>query len=282
MSVVVVTDSSCDLAPSQARALGIEVLPLWMVYPNERLRDGVELSRAQFYARLTSEKDLPHSEPIDEATFAQTFARHAAAGDEVVVTVVSSGLSKTYEHAKAAAAAHAGRVHVIDSQSFSGGILLQAMAAAEIAKAGASGAEIAAAIERAKSAQHGYLIMPDLTYLGRSGRLNKAIVALGTVLKVTPILQMKGGVVETAAQTRSYDKAQELLIDITARNTPNPSITRFAIGHTNAPDLCDHIATALKTKLGIPPKSLTTYEGGPAVALHGGPGAIGVFSIAGI
>lgn len=282
MSVAIVTDSSSDISPAEARTAGIDVLPLWMVYPSERLRDGVDLSRAEFYARLAAEKDLPHSEPIDQETFAKTFARHAEAGDEVVATVVSSGLSKTYENAKAAAAAHGSRVQVIDSQTFSGGIWLQAMAASEMAKAGASAVEVAGAIEAAKSGQHGFLIMPDLTYLGRSGRLNKAIVALGTVLKVVPILQMKNGTVETAAQTRSYDKAQELLIDIASRNAHEPNKVRFAIGHTHAPALAERVAEQLKAKLGLPPKSLSIYEGGPAVALHGGPGAIGVFSIAGL
>jgi DegV family protein with EDD domain len=282
MGVIVVTDSSSDVSAAVARQHGIDVLPLWIVYGSERLRDGVDITRAAFYSRLATSKDLPQTEPIDEAAFAEAFAKHTGAGNEVVVTVVSSGLSKTYANAVAAAGKFGDKVRVVDSLNFSGGILLQVLAAVEMAKGGARAKDIAEALERGKATQHGYLVMPDLTYLGRTGRLNKAVVALGTIMKVNPVLQLKNGLVETAAQTRTYEKAQDLLIEIATRNVGDVAKTRFAVGHTNAPELGERVAAALKSKLGFPPKSFTIYEGGPTVALHGGPGAIGVFSIANV
>lgn len=110
--------------------------------------------------------------------------------------------------------------------------------------------------------------MPDLTYLGRSGRLT--------------ILQVKEGAVETAGQTRTYEKAQELIVDIVTRNVADVTKTRFVVGHTHAPELADRISGALRTKLNFPPKSFTIYEVGPTVAVNAGPGAIAIFSIAGV
>lgn len=280
MSIVVITDSAADMSSAQAREYGVEVVPLWVVFGEERLRDGVDISRATFYERLAASKELPRSEPLDEAGFSTVFTKHVGAGNECIVPIVSSKLSKTYEHAAAAAAKFGDRVHVIDSQTLSGGLFLQAMVAAEMARAGASAKDIVAALERGKSAQHGHQVMPDLTYLGRSGRLNKAIVALGTVLKVNPILQVRDGVVETAGQTRTYEKAKELIVEIATRGIADVTRTRFAVGHVHAPELAEHIATVLKAKLDIPPKAFIVYEVGPTVAVNVGPGAIAIFSLA--
>jgi DegV family protein with EDD domain len=282
MAVAVITDSAADVSAGQAREFGIEVVPLWVIFGQERLRDGVDITRETFYRRLAETKELPRSEPLDAAGFEAVFRKHVDAGKECVVPLVSSKLSKTYENAKAAAAGFAGKVHVVDTQTLAGGQLLQAQVAGEMARAGSSASDIVAALERGRSTQHGYVIMPDLTYLGRSGRLNKAIVALGTVLKVNPILQVRDGAIETAGQTRTYEKAQELIVDITTRNVTDVAKTRFAVGHVHAPDLADHIASTLRTKLSYPPKSFVIYEVGPTVASNVGFGAISIFSITGV
>jgi DegV family protein with EDD domain len=282
MGIAIVTDSAADMSPAQAREYGVEIVPLWVIFGDERLRDGVDISRSTFYERFAAAKDLPRSEPLDEAGFAAIFAKHAQAGDEVVAPLVSAKLSKTYENARAAAAKFGDKVRVVDSESLSGGLFLQALVASEMARAGASAKDIVAALERAKATQHGYQVMPDMTYLGRSGRLNKAIVALGTILKVNPILQVKGGIVETAGQTRTYEKAKDLIIDIVARNVQDVTHTRIALGHTHAPALAEEMATALRTKLNFPAKTFIIYEVGPTVAVNVGTGAIAIFSLAGV
>jgi DegV family protein with EDD domain len=282
MGVAVVTDSAADMSAAQARECGVEVVPLWVIFGSERLRDGVDISRDAFYRRFAESKDLPRSEPLDAAGFEAVFRRHVEAGRDVVAPIVGSKLSKTYENAAAAAATFGDAVRVVDSNTLSGGQFLLAQVAGEMAKAGADAPSIADALERGKSTQHGYQIMPDLTQLGRSGRLNKAIVALGTVLKVNPILQVRDGVVETAGQTRTYEKAQELIVEIAARNIPDVTKTRIAVGHTKAPELAEKIAGALRAKLVYPARSFVIYEVGPTVAVNVGTGAIAVFYLTGV
>jgi DegV family protein with EDD domain len=279
MAVTVITDSAADVSAAHARDFGVEVVPLWVIFGEERLRDGVDITRATFYQRLASEKNLPRSEPLDAAGFEAVFAKHVDAGNECVATIVSSKLSKTFENAKTGAAKFGDKVRVVDSETLSGGQLLQAQFAGEMAKSGASAKDIAGALERGKAAQHGYQIMPDLTFLGRSGRLNKAVVALGTVLKVNPILQIKDGNVETAGQTRTFDKAKELIVDVAARHAGQINRTRFAVGHVNAPELADEISAALRTKINYEPKSFCIYEVGPTVAVNVGPSGIAIFSL---
>lgn len=279
MSVAIITDSSSDLSPAQAREFGVEVVPLWIIFGNERLRDGVDIQRSVFYSRLAGVKDLPHTEPTSEEEFAAIFARYVTAGTDVVAPLISSKLSETYRNAAAAATRFPGRVHVVDSQTFSGGLILQALAASEMAKRGLSGAEIASALKDARARQSGYFIMPDLSYLGRTGRLNKAIVALGTMLKVCPVLRLNNGLIESTAQTRTFEKAQELLVEIATRAIGEVESMRFAVGHANTPDAGAVLERALRTKLGASPKTMLTFEAGPAVAVHGGPGSLAIFSL---
>jgi DegV family protein with EDD domain len=283
MAVAVITDSAADMSAAQAREFGVEVVPLWVIFGSERLRDGVDITRDVFYRRLADAKDLPRSEPLDAAGFEAVFRPHVEAGRDCVVPIVSSKLSKTYENAKAAAAKFGDKVNVVDTETLSGGQFLHAQVAGEMARAGAGAKEIVAALERGKEMQHGYQIMPDLTYLVRSGRLNKAIGALGTVLKINPILQTKGGIVETAGQARTFDKAKELIVDIATRHVRDDvTKTRFAVGHVHAPALAEEISQALRAKLPYPPKSFVIHEVGPTVAVNVGPGAIGIFTITGV
>jgi DegV family protein with EDD domain len=282
VKTVILTDSAADMSPAQARQYGVEIVPLWILFGDERLRDGIDISRATFYERFAQVKDLPRSEPLDEAGFAAAFAKHVEAGDQVVAPLVSSKLSKTYENAKAAAARFGDSVRVVDSETLSGGLFLQALAAAEMVGAGAAATDVVEALERAKTVQHGFQIMPDMTYLGRSGRLNKAIVAFGTMLKVNPILQVKNGAVEAAGQTLTYDKAKDLIVDIVGRNVKDVGATRFAVGHTNAPELAETMAAKLRAKLGGTPKTFLTYDVGPTVAVNVGTGAIAIFLLANV
>ena len=279
MGVVVVTDSSSDLSGASVREYGIDVVPLWIVFGEERLRDGVDIQRSTFYSRLASAKDLPHTAPIQEAEFAAVFARHVGAGNDVVAPVISEKLSETYKHAVAAAQKFPGRVYVVDSQTFSGGLYLHALAASELVKSGKGAAEIAGILEAARATQHGYFITPDMSYLGRTGRVNKAVVALGTMLKVNPVLRIRNGIVDSAAQTRTFEKAQELLVDIATRELHDVANVRFMVGHANSPAAGEHVLSALRTKLGTEPRSLMLFEAGPTVAVHGGPGSLGIFSL---
>jgi DegV family protein with EDD domain len=282
MGVTILTDSTCDMSSSQAREHGVDVVPIWILFGSERLRDGIDITRTSFYERLATAKDLPRTEPPDTAAFEAAFAAAVDAGNEVVAPVVSMALSDTFKNAAAAAAKFGSKVRVWDSKTVSGGLYLQAMVAGEMAKAGASTGDIIAVLEHGRGVQHGYVISPDLTYLGRSGRVSKAIVALGTVMKVSPVLEIKNGAVESAAQARSWEKAQELLVDMAVRNTPDVTTTRFVVGHTRAPELAESIGVLLKTKLDFPPKSFHVIEGGPTIAVNGGPGSAAVFFTAGM
>lgn len=276
-NVAIVTDSTADLSPGLAASLGIDVVPIRIRFDGREYRDGVDLQRADFYAKLRAAAELPQTSPPPAQAFGQVFERHLRAGREVVCVVVSSKLSQTYANAVEAAAAAGGTVHVVDGKSASSGTGLLATGAARLAQQGAAPDAIAQAVARWIGTQRGYTACPDLTNLGRSGRLNKAQVLLGTLMNVVPIIRIdKDGTLVGEATVRSFEKAKEMIVDIALRNLDDHATARIAVTHANDPALGAHVLEELRAKLRTPPRELSLHEAGPTIAANVGAGAVAI------
>ena len=280
MGAVVFADSSCDLNPGQAAAAGVSLVPVLVRIGDRDYRDGVDLTVADFYARLGASGDLPSSLPPSKETFETAFRSGIAGGNDVLCITVSSKISKIHENASAAAAAVGSRVQVFDSYTLSGGLALLATGAARLAKTGVDVPTIVAALTKWRATQHGYAAYPDLRFLAKSGRINKAQMALGLMMNMFPITRVSSsGEMESETTVRSWDQAKDILPSIASRRIERPASTRVAITHTHAPELAQFVADGLKKRLTAPLKELSIYEAGPTVGANVGPGAAGLFFI---
>jgi len=136
--VVVVTDSTADLDPAIARELAIDVVPLFVNFGERRFRDGIDLTRADFYRMLASEPELPTTSQPTSAMFEEVFGPHVAAGRAIVGVFISSKLSGTMNAARGAAEQFPqARIELFDSLTATAGLGLLATGAAELARAGA-------------------------------------------------------------------------------------------------------------------------------------------------
>lgn len=284
MSVTVIVDSTCDLTPEVAKQYGLEIMPINIAFGNETFQDGVNLTRASFFTKFKASRDLPVSSPPSVDQIADIFKKHLAAGREVLCLTISAALSETHKNAAAAlASVGSDKVVLVDSKTLSGGVGLLGIVAGGLAQSGKSASQIKSAIETLRDNQRGFFTLPDLASLARSGRIGKAQVMLGTMMKIIPILRVNNatGVVEGEAQTRTFEKAKELVVEIAMRYIPKPADTRVVIAHVNDPALGASIEAHLRSKLSAPPKFLLVTEAGPAVAVHAGEGAIAIFSAEG-
>lgn len=279
MSVVIVTDSSSDINAERARQLGIDVVPIWLLIGDRRLRDGVDIDNAAFFASMASVEELPRTEPPSTQDFADVFGRQVDAGNQVVAIVLAASLSKTFENAQRASAGFPDAVTVVDSKCGSGMLAQLVERAVELVAQGRTAAEIAADVQRCRAAGHGFFAMPDVRFLGRSGRLPKPIVALGSLLNVSLVLRMgEDGAVGLAAQSRSFEKSQELMIDAILRNVAGIPNVRLGIAHVNDPVAAANLVRRVRERapeLGEP----IVHEIGPTIAVHLGSGAVGVSAI---
>jgi len=274
-NVAIVTDSASDLPLPIAEAMGIRVVPLLVRFGTHEYRSGVDLSTADFWARMLSpDAPFPTTAAAAPGAFAETFSDAFAAGAESVVCVtVGSRLSGTFASAEIGAQQHPGReIHVVDSTSASMGTGHLAMLAAELAVAGRTGAAIAATIRERAADLDLYVALDTLEYLRKGGRLSAARAAIGTMLSVKPIITVVDGLVETADRVRTRARARERVIELlTAR-----PVERIAILQTVTDDIeafRDTVVAALPG--GVDPAFVSIHTVGPSVGPHLGPGAVG-------
>lgn len=280
MPLTIVTDSTSDISPERARSLGITVVPLFVVFGNRSYRDYIDLSRSQFYEMLATEKDLPTTSQPSAQMFEEAFRPLVEAGDEILCITISSFLSGTINAARAAAQTFPNAaIDIYDSQSAAGGLGMMAMRAADLAAQGASRERILSALNYERGSQRLYACIPDLSHLQRTGRIGKAQQVLGTLMKIIPVLALKDGQVAAEAQVRTFNRAQETMLDLAMKAVTDVEKARFLVMHTNAPQLAENALGKLRDRLGsAQPRLLEILEAGPVIATHAGAGAVGVFA----
>jgi DegV family protein with EDD domain len=277
-AVAVITDSTSEVDPAMQERYGIGVVPLFVNFGERRYRDTVDLTHDAFYDKLRDEVALPTTSQPTAAMFEDAFRPHVEAGRTVVCLTIMSLLSGTVNAATAAARQFpAGAVRVVDSGTVSGGLALQAMHAAELARAGGGAEDILAALARDRAGEHGYATLPDLTHAVRTGRLSRAQAFIGSLVKIVPVLRIDGGRVEEEARVRTFARAQETMIAAAARDANAADGARVCVIHTRAHALASDLAQRLRAKIITDLHSFEVFEAGPVIGTHAGPGAVGIF-----
>lgn len=278
MAIVVVTDSTSDIEPQRAAALGITIVPLFVVFGDRSYRDYLDLSRREFFAKLSSEKALPTTSQPSAQMFEQAFRPLVQAGNEILCLTISSHLSGTINAAKTAAAQFPdAKIVVYDSETAAGGLGIMAMRAQELTAQGCGWEDLLAELDRQRAVQRIYCCISDLSHLQRTGRIGKAQQVLGTLMKIVPVIVLKDGQVSAEAQVRTFSRAQSTMVDLALAAVTDVSKARFLIMHTDAPPLAEGVMEQLRARLdGAQPQLLDILEAGPVIATHAGPGAVGI------
>jgi DegV family protein with EDD domain len=276
--VAVVTDSTSDLDPAACARYGIAVVPLYVNFGTQSYRDGVDLSRDAFYAKLVAEEELPTTTQPSPAMFEAVFRPFIDDGATVICLTIMAGLSGTMNAAAAAARAFpAGTVRVVDSETVSGGLALQAMRAAELARTGLGADAILDVLRADRARQRGYATIPDLSYAVRTGRISRAQAFVGSLVKIVPVLRIDGGRIGQEARVRTFVRAQEAMIAAATQAIGDPLGARVCIMHTRAPELAASVERRLRAGIATALRAIQIVEAGPVIATHAGPGGVGIF-----
>lgn len=275
----IVTDSTCEAPPEVLHHPAVTVVPLSVVFGQEALRDGIEITREQFWARLPASNPLPTTSQAVPSDFLGYFEDFTAAGDEVITIVLSAKLSGTYSSAIIAYESKPGwPIDVIDSTSISIGLGLMVQEAVAMVDAGATRAEIVARLLAMRAHVHIVFILETLEYLQRGGRIGKAQAFVGTLLKFKPLLGIVDGEVVPLARVRSRTKALESAQEILLKNVPDRGAkVRLALTHAVAPE--ETWALAAKMSKAFDSQNFFVAELGPVIGVHVGPGTIGIVAV---
>ena len=189
MSLRIVTDSTCDLPPDVIDELDISVVPLFINIGDKGFLDGIEISRTEFYSKLAGYLSHPTTGTPGIDTFINTFDRLTADGADQILSIhISESLSATVNVAQTAAKDFQKiPVTVLDSGQLSIGTGFQVELAAKMAKMGRSLEEIIQALKDLRSRTFVTAGLDTLEFLRRSGRMNRFMTGIGSLLQLKPI-----------------------------------------------------------------------------------------------
>ncbi len=271
MAIKIVTDSIADLPLEVAKELGITVIPMVVDFDGEVYRDGVDLTLEQFYDKLKTSKVLPHTSVPPPGIFSETYDKLAESNDKIIVITVSSKLSGTYQVARQAVQSmkHKIPVEVIDSgwATMCEGFIV--MAAAKVANSGGSVNEIKDVIKNTAALVDFHATFDTLEYLRRGGRIGRAQAFVGSMLRVNPIITLKGGIVEPVERVRSRAKAIDQLFHFAQSYT---KIEEMAVEDTSSPNDAKELVDRLSSV--YPKERIYRSRMTPAIGVHTGPGLL--------
>lgn len=270
----IVTDSAGDLTPEIIDRWNINVIPCYVNYGGQSFADdGVELDRAAYYKALPEMGEFPTTAAPPPA-LAEEILQEAIEGyDHVIAIHVAGKLSATVNNVRLAAQSLGDRVTVVDSDSVSVGLGIQALVAAEQAAAGNSAEEIIDAVDRVRQKHKLYAAFATMEYLRRSGRVSNLVAAVGSLLQIKPIVDVHDGMVDPAFRVRTFSKAISKLEELVLEQAP---LERLIVIHIQNMEGALEFQESLNA---IAPTDTSIMEIGPTVGTHIGPGSVGALTL---
>ena len=210
--VVIVTDSNSGITQADAKELGVVVLPMPFYINEEMFYEDIDLTQEQFYERLAEGGDIKTSMPL-VGDVTDKWDELLKEYDEIVHIPMSSGLSSSCETAYMLSQDYDGKVQVVNNQRISVTMRQSVMDAKAMADAGKSAEEIKEILEEEKFNSSIYIMVDTLEYLKKGGRITPAAAALGTLLKLKPVLQIQGEKLDAFAKARTVKQAKSIMIE---------------------------------------------------------------------
>lgn len=278
--VAIVTDSNSGVTQSQAKELGVYVLPMPFIAEEQIYYEDVNLTTDEFFEKLAAGIDIKTSQPaVEEVTnlWDEVLKTH----ESIVHIPMSSGLSSSCETAMMLANDYDGRVEVVNNQRISVTQKLSVMDALALAKAGKSAAQIKEILEACKFESSIYIMLDTLYYLKKGGRITPAASALGTALRLKPVLQIQGEKLDAFAIARTKKQGVTKMLDAVRDDIikrfgglDEVGNMHFAIAHTQN----EEAALELRQKVLeiYPDHDIIVDPLSLSVSCHIGPGALAV------
>lgn len=275
--IQIITDSAADFSPEELAQRRITCVPMHILFGEDAYTDGVDLSPALFWQRLTGGENPKTSQPSPD-DFLTVFKPIAAGGDEAVCVLVSSALSGTLQSAAIAREMAPGgaSLFLVDSLAAATAQRLLVLRACQLRDEGTlDAAKIARELERFRSRIRLYACLDTLEYLARGGRIPKAAASLGSLVKLKPLVTLSGeGQVALAGKSMGLHRATDALVKLATAHRADPAFPVVPIYAQHARNCAPFIQKLCAA--GMPCREEDALPIGPTISTHIGPGAFGV------
>lgn len=272
MGIRIITDSTSDISIEQAARMNITLVPLKVIFGDEEYKEGVEITIDSFYKKLVKAESLPTTSQPSPDDFLEYFKEGKAAGDSIIVMVIATKLSGTYQSAMIAKEmVDYEDIHVIDSETTTCALRILVEHAVKLRDEGIGAKKIVADLMDLKERIVLLAMVDTLEYLHKGGRLSKSSAILGTLLKFKPILIVKGGVISVVGKERGVNKAIGRVVDEIAEIGDIDYKHPLHLGYTAHDEKCKLLKDKLLEKYKL--RDIAMHPVGCVVGTHAGPGA---------
>lgn len=234
----IVTDSNAGILPAEAQEKGIFVLPMPFMIDGKDYLENVDLTEEVFYQMMREKRAISTSQP-SPTDVTSLWDKVLKEYDELIHIPMSSGLSASCHSAVMLAEDYGERVQVADNRRISVTQKSAVYDALRLAGQGRSAAEIKTILEQDADHSSIYIMLDTLYYLKKGGRITPAAAAVGTVLRLKPVLQIQGALLDAFAKARTVNQAKTIMINAVRSDMENrfggvsPENCALSIAHTN-------------------------------------------------
>ena len=277
--IAVITDSNAHFTPQEAEEYGISVVPMPFTIGNDTFYEGITLSREQFYEKMAAGAQIATSQPSPSDVMS-LWKRALETHDEVVYIPMSSGLSGSCQSARMLAEDYDGKVEVVNNQRISVTQKRSVLDALEMAERGLSARQIREELERVRFESSIYIMLDTLHYLKKGGRITPAAAAIGSLLRIKPVLQIKGERLDAFSKARTISQGKNIMINAMKHDietlyggTDKENVWLYAV-HGNVPEQFEEFSQEVRAA--FPGIHVMDDVLSLSIACHIGPGALAI------
>lgn len=278
--IAIMTDSNSGITQKEAEVLGIRVLPMPFLIDGETFFEEISLTQEQFYERLAQDVDISTSQPSPEDV-TKAWEELLEENESIVYIPMSSGLSGSCQTAIMLADDYEGKVHVVDNQRISVTQRQSVLDAIELAKEGKTAVQIKEILEANKFESSIYIMLDTLKYLKKGGRITPAAAALGSALRLKPVLQIQGEKLDAFSIARTKKQGVSKMLaaieeDIKTRfgGLDNMENIHMEVAHTVNEEAALELVEMIKERFGV--ETVDMYPLSLSISCHIGAGSLAV------
>lgn len=278
--IAIMTDSNSGITQKEAEVLRIRVLPMPFLIDGETFFEEISLTQEQFYERLAQDVDISTSQPSPEDV-TKAWEELLEENESIVYIPMSSGLSGSCQTAIMLADDYEGKVQVVDNQRISVTQRQSVLDAIELAKEGKTAVQIKEILEANKFESSIYIMLDTLKYLKKGGRITPAAAALGSALRLKPVLQIQGEKLDAFSIARTKKQGVSKMLaaieeDIKARfgGLDNMENIHMEVAHTVNEEAALELVEMIKERFGV--ETVDMYPLSLSISCHIGAGSLAV------
>ena len=280
--IKVLTDSGSDITLQQAEEFDIGFIPICFTFDGETvLEDKYDMGTDEFYKRLRETGEIPKTTQITPGKFSEVFSSHANDYDELIVFLIGSNTSGTFQNAfnaKAEVEENCNlKIHLVDTQLLSMGYGYPVIRAAQMVKEGLSSSEIISKCEAMMKSCYTLFAVETLDFLKKGGRIKTATAIIGGMLDIRPILTVTDGLVHAIDKVKGEKKVFPKFLSLLEPKIAEMKNPKIIILNGDVPEKAEKLTSMVKEKF-----DLDTAVNGPVgviIGAHAGPGVLGVIAI---